>query len=541
MPVLKFNAERLMELTGLEISPLMDALFSLKCETSFNENNELEVEVNPDRPDMYISYGISRAVKGIMNVEIGYKRVEASSSDISLRSYSPSTRPYIALAAVYNVKLDEVAIKELIQFQEKLHDGIGRKRRKVAIGIHDLDKVPTKDLLYTYKALDEEFTPLGYKRMSIKDALKETGQGVKYGRISVKNNLHPAIVSGDEIISLPPVINSDITRLNEKTRNLLIDVTGTDAYYVNKVIDIIASNLYEARGVGMGKVKIIEDDKIEETPRLEEKAISVNAKYINSILGTNLSPIEINYHLLRARLNATVNDDEIVVRIPPYRVDIMEGADIAEEVAISIGYNTMMPRKPKEMMKGGLLEISKLKRKIKDIMIGLGFTELMSLTLASSYEMEKLGLKGLITISNPVQEDYNSLRPSLIVSMIKAMLKNRGTEKPIRLFEIGRVVSFNGEVKESENLAISIMDESLSYEDIQAVVYSLLRVLDVNFSISEGGKGYLLKGRSSIIRIKGNEAGFMGEVDPRLLLKFNIDYPMVYAEINLGEMIGSTG
>ncbi|MCE4623743.1 MAG: phenylalanine--tRNA ligase subunit beta [Caldisphaeraceae archaeon] len=541
MPVLRFNAERLMELTGLEINPLMDALFSLKCETSLNEDNELEVEVNPDRPDMYISYGISRAVKGIMNFEIGYKGVEASSSSISLRSDSPSTRPYIALATIYNVKLDEITIKELIQFQEKLHDGIGRKRRKVAIGIHDLDKVPTKDLLYTYESLDKEFTPLGYKRMSIRDALKETGQGVKYGEISVKNNLHPAIVSGGEIISLPPVINSDITRLDENTRNLLIDVTGTDAYYVNKVVDIIVSNLYEAKGVSIGKVKIIKDDKGEETPKLEEKTISVSAKYINSILGTNLSPVEINYHLLKARLNATVNNDAIVVRVPPYRVDIMGGVDIAEEVAISIGYNDMILRKPKEMMKGGLLEMSKLKRRIKDLMIGLGFTELMSLTLASKHEMEKLGLKGLITISNPIQEDYNSLRPSLIISMIKAMSKNRGVEKPVRLFEIGRVVSFNGEVKENENLAISIMDESLSYEDIQAVVYSLLRVLGIDFSINEGGKIYLLKGRSSIIKIKENEAGFMGEVDPRLLLKFNIDYPMVYAELSLGEMIGSTG
>jgi phenylalanyl-tRNA synthetase beta chain len=542
LPVLKFDANRLIEITGVDINTLQEALFSLKCETSISNDNILEVEINPDRPDMYIGEGIGRAVRGIMNLELGYKEINTENNEFVLINEQPNIRPYIAGAIVSNLDLSSY-ISELIQFQEKLHDGIGRKRRKIAIGIHDLNKVPSKELKYKYININNaEMVPLGYnKRLKVKDLLKTTEQGIKYGNISLKDELHPAFLSGDEIISLPPVINSDITRLEPDTKNILIDITGTDEFYVDKTLDIIISNLSEIKGSKVKKIKIKNANYEKETPLLKKENISLEKEYVNKILGTSLSIEEINYHLQRMRFDSKIiNDKEMIVIIPPYRIDIIQKVDLTEEIAMAIGYNDIIPNKPKLLIKGEISNATKLKRKIRDIMIGLGFTELLSLTLVSSNKLRNLDIFNNIIISNPVQEDYDSLRPSLFISMINAMAYNERSDKPVKLFEIGKTVEKANKIKEREKLAISIMDESLSYEDIQAIVYSLLKNLNVNFKVKKFDCNLMTNGRSAGIEVNNTLIGCMGEVNPYILQKFNLDYPVVFSEIDLGELVGNT-
>ncbi|MDP8003154.1 MAG: hypothetical protein RAK17_03105 [Caldisphaera sp.] len=143
-------------------------------------------------------------------------------------------------------------------------------------------------------------------------------------------------------------------------------------------------------------------------------------------------------------------------------------------------------------------------------------------------------------MSNPVQEDYDSLRPSLFISMINAMAYNERSDKPVKLFEIGKTVEKANKIKEREKLAISIMDESLSYEDIQAIVYSLLKNLNVNFKVKKFDCNLMTNGRSAGIEVNNTLIGCMGEVNPYILQKFNLDYPVVFSEIDLGELVGNT-
>jgi len=536
MPVLKFNPERIMNLTGLGINALEEALFSLKCETSINNENQLEVEINPDRPDMFIGEGIARAVKGIIGNEIGFKEYDYENTKFKLVNESPFSRPIISAAVIYNVNLDNDFLVELIQFQEKLHEGIGRKRRKVAIGIHDLSKVPSNELKYKDVNIYNKMVPLGSSNYtSIQEILKNTDQGIKYGSISLRGNLHPAFISGDEIISLPPVINSNTTRLDEKTRDLLIDVTGTDPYYVNKTLDIIVSNLAERKDAKIGKVEIVEKENIKYTPFMEKEEKIINPDYVNEILGEKLIGEEIAYHLMRMRYNVSLDNNEIKVIIPPFRADIISDIDLIEDIAMSIGYNIIKPNKPKVMLRGSLTDMTMLKRKIRDIMIGLGFTEIQSLTLVSSRILKDLGEQNYIEVLNPVTNDFDSLRPNLFVSMIMAMKSNVMSSKPVKLFEIGKIVEkVSGKPLDKERISIAIMDESLSYEDIQSVVYSLLKLLNLEFKVLSSSNKFLIKGRSADLIINNKPVGFFGEVNPYILEKFSLEYPIVYGELDLG-------
>jgi Phenylalanyl-tRNA synthetase beta subunit len=151
---------RLLNLLGLEEKDLNDVLFNLKSEVEKRGEDELEIEINSDRLDMLSPEGIKRAVDGILGRKLGEAKYEVVPTNYQLIIDDVESRPYALAAVVYDVKLDDDRIKELIQFQEKLHCTIGRKRKKVAIGIHDLDKIDGKGIRYSKVPLDYKFVPI---------------------------------------------------------------------------------------------------------------------------------------------------------------------------------------------------------------------------------------------------------------------------------------------------------------------------------------------------------------------------------------------
>ena len=167
MPVIKIRPERLNKLLpGMSMEEIEEALFKLKGEVEIGEDGYIYVELNPDRPDMYIGEGIVRAVKGLLGVERGYTPPRVRQAGVEVVADRVVSRPFISVAVVYNVGIDEEFMEELIQFQEKLHDTIGRRRRKMAIGLHDLDKIPSSRIMYKELPVTQaRFKPLHHEEM----------------------------------------------------------------------------------------------------------------------------------------------------------------------------------------------------------------------------------------------------------------------------------------------------------------------------------------------------------------------------------------
>ncbi|AEM39183.1 phenylalanyl-tRNA synthetase, beta subunit [Pyrolobus fumarii 1A] len=543
MPTLRFLAPRLFEAIGSSVTrqELEELLFRLKCETEWGEGDEVYVEVNADRPDMFSVEGIARAVRGLLGIETGLPSYEHVPSGFTLRVESVPSRPFIAAGVVYDVYVDGVFLEELIQFQEKLHETLGRGRRRVAIGIHDLEKVPSKNLVYREVNIDEvRFTPLhGDREMSVREILAETEQGRKYGAISLRGDRHPVFATEDGVVlSLPPVINADVTRVEPGTRHLLIDVTGTSWEAVKQVLNVLVYTLAErSRSKRVGIVRLVGAPE-SETPVWSTRSITASHERIVAWLGARLEPSDVVDALERMRHNAEYDAGAYTVEAAPYRVDVSTWVDVAEDVAIGIGYDRVGWQAPPPTTRGSLSPIRGLERSIRVILAGYGFQEVYSFTLTSCERQEELGAVPttmLVRVANPVSRELACLRASITPQLLELAAQNQHIV-PLRIFEMGDVAlvdeSRPEKVRIEKHLAILLMDERVGYEDIQSYVWGLVRLLgDEIREVEEVDHPLLIPGRAARIKTRDGLEGILGEVHPAHLEKLEIRYPVAIAEL----------
>jgi len=545
MPVIRISPARLLKLIGRDITidELSEILFRLKCEVEIGEDGKLVIEVNNDRPDMMISEGIARNIRGLLGIELGYKRPIVRESNINALVHEVPSRPYIAVAVVRNVDIDEEFLEELIQFQEKLHITYGRNRRKVAIGLHDLSKLPCREINYALVPLSKKFIPLHhYEEMSVKEVLEKTEQGQKYGSISIYKDMHPAVMACDEIIAIPPVINADITRIEPGTKDLFIDVTGTDYDAILRVLDVIVTNLAERGGI-IERIRVEGKNNRIITPELREETMEIEISYINNLLGTSLTLDEVIKHLEAMRFEALGKGKNLVkVIIPPYRIDILHPADIVEEVAISIGYDNLGPQPIPNYLPAKRSRKMILVKHLRELFVGLGFQEVMTLVLMSRDFVKKIfrGEIEVLEVLNPLSLELSCVRTSLLPGIIAILEKSQYAEMPVKVFEVGYVVTKDENSptgwRNELRLAVGVMDSEISFEDIQAPIYAVLRALGLQPQTRTYRHPTLINGRTAELLINEEHVGYLGEVHPEVLETLGIKYPVAVAELNVDKI-----
>ncbi len=546
MPVVRAKLSRLLGLIGIDsVDLLQDILFNLKCESEI-EGEEISIEVQSDRIDMFSVEGIAYAVR--LYLEMAKPSI-IGITDKVFRVYvdAPVKRPYIAIAAVKNINLDEELLRDLIEFQERLHTTFGRSRRKVAIGLHDLDKLPSNTIYYRDIDIDQTFMiPLhDYRKMSIRDVLKTTEQGVVYGSISINNNMHPAILSGDEVISLPPVINSNITRLEPSTRNILIDVTGTDIKAVEAVLNAIIHTLTVYSNIVVAAEIMYPNQKLI-TPNLAWRKMVIDVDFISKWLGLEKEYIHSKATTALMKMGYMLNnvgEKHIEVLVPYYRSDILHQVDIVEDIAIGIGYGSITPEPVTAIeMEGERIIDRAITRALRKVLVGLGYVETNTLTMVPSKFLELIGVGDFIKIVNSPSMEMDALRNSLLQSLLILLVNSQHLVLPIKLFEIGDVIlrcdeCYNKWVNE-QRIAWVIMDSEIKFEEIHADLYVILRelMLDGIAAIKRCSRTSFINGRCGCIEIDGEVIGVIGELDPEILLKIGIEYPVAGVELSVDKL-----
>ena len=164
MPAIELSLKRLNKLLGKEctVEDLELDLQWIGLDLDDVSEDTIKVEYNPNRPDFSSPEGISRALKGYYDIETGLPTYELSDSGyhVNVDPKVNEVRPYIVTAIVRDVQLDEEEVATLMNVQEDLHWAIGRGRKKVAIGVHDLDTIEPP-FRYTAVAPDSmKFEPL---------------------------------------------------------------------------------------------------------------------------------------------------------------------------------------------------------------------------------------------------------------------------------------------------------------------------------------------------------------------------------------------
>ncbi len=535
MVVIEVNKNDLLKLIGKELSDseIEETLFLLKVESKIN-GDKIECELNPDRPDMFSVEGIAREMKGFLGFEIGVPKYEVSSSDVVLKREGAEVRPHIACAIIKDINLSGELIKSLMQLQEKLHTTIGRNRKKVAIGIHDFDKVKPP---LVYKDVNEiKFVPLGSEReMSIKEILATHPKGIKFSKLVGEK--YPIILDKEGVISFPPIINSERTKLTEGTKNLFIDVTGTEEKAVNQVLNILVCNITERCGK-IFSVKV--SNKV--TPNLRSKEIVLMSEDVNKILGLNLMDNEIAEILERMRYSVIkAKGGKINLLIPPYRCDILHMIDVIEDVAIGFGYNKIEPVLPKIATIGKQSEIERFTSKVRDLMIGLGFQEVLNFILTSKKNnFEKMCVEGsAVEILNPISNEFEICRTWLLPSLMKVLMANKHVEYPQKIFEIGDCIlleeTSETKTKRVRKLAAVISYDNANLTEMKSVVESILKTLNYNYLIRNLEHPSFIQTRCGEIVVNNIPIGFFGELHPKVLENWDLERPVIALEMKISE------
>jgi phenylalanyl-tRNA synthetase beta chain len=545
MVVLDISLNELYKLLNKNLSEeeLNEYLLNIKCELDEVNGNNAKIEVKDfNRIDLYSLAGIARELKGILNIETGIPKFEVKDSDYYLIVDKEilNVRPYIVGAIVKNVKLNEDRLKDLIQLQEKISQSFGRNRQKVAIGTHNFDLI--KFPVY-YKLTDPEtrFIPLGFnKELSLREILENTEAGKKYSYILNKYNRYPILIDSDNnIISFPPIINSNkIGKLDINTKNIFIDVSGTDLEKILLALNVIVLTLKDFGGE-IYSINVIYLDKKIKTPELKVIKKEMDLNKIRKYLGIELDYNEIIKHLNRKRMNAKIENNKLIVEYLNYRDDILSEYDIIEEILISYGYNNLKPREIKIYTKGGLSKERKIMNNIRKIMVSMGCTEIYT-PILSNKDINSLlnDDREIIELINPSSSSYNSIRVYLLTSFLQLLSENNELKFPAKIFELNRVSYIkNNKIIEDLDLLYIYSNYEVSVNNSLKVLKRLFKELRINFDIRNSNHKFLIDGRQGDIFVNNENIGWIGEINPNILEKLGIKYPLTGFEISIKELI----
>ena len=547
MPVITFKYQDLKDLgIDMEKDELIDTLPMMSSDIEDFDDEEIKVEFFPNRPDNLSVEGVARSFKGFIGQEIGFPdyKVEESGEYVTVDSDVASIRPYIGFAKIDNVDFTGDKLKYVMDFQENLHWVIGRDRKKVAIGIHNADVVEGPFKYIATPKDSNAFVPLEKDtEMTPDEILTEHDKGKAYAHLIEDFDKYPLILDKDDnVLSMPPIINGELTKLKEDTKNIIVDVTGTDERAVNQALNIICSSFAE---VG-GQIKSMEvkyEDKTIKTPDLTPQEMSVHVDTANELIGgTNLNAEEIKELLLKARFDAEIIDDnEVKAIIPAYRVDILHEVDIVENIAVQYHINDVVAELPDMNTVAYENDWFKAESTIREVMVTLGFQEIMSLMLTNEeahYENMNQEEKPHVQVARPITIDRTMIRTSLMNSLMEFLEDNTHEDLPQKIFEIGDVLYLD-ETKEnktasSKKLAALVCHSTANFTEIKSIVTSVLANLGYSMEITDSENETFIKGRAADVTgeaQKGTIKGFFGEVSPEVITNFTLEYPVIGFEI----------
>jgi phenylalanyl-tRNA synthetase beta chain len=549
MPTINFSLKDLQKLIGKKI--LVDELKELLtyAKADFEDYDKTTDEVTADFGDTNLPYlwsveGVARLIKGILGKEKGLAQLKLNKSNYKLNVETSITkiRPYIAAFVAKDSKIDSYFIKQIIQLQEKLCETYGRKRQKVAIGLYNYSKIKFP---IHYKAVQPEkikFIPLDFKKeMDLKEILEEHPKGQEYAKILEDFDKYPILIDDEnKVLSFPPIINSNDTgKIVEEDTDLFFEVTGTDLDSVLMSCNIFAYALQE-RGFKIFQVDIKYPNKKITTPFIFNDTIKLNKENVQNLLGLDLKEIEIKKLLEKQRYGYKAGK----VFIPEYRKDILHENDVIEDIGIAHGYDKIEPLPLTKYTPGSTKPVINFIDKTREIMIGLGFQEVMTQILSNKnllYNKMEIDDIGTIELENPTSENYSVIRTWLIPLLMEILSKNKHIEYPQKIFEQGLItIKKDGRIIDYERIASVIVSEKADYTKIKQVFDCLMRMLDIEYDIEESDHKSFIEGRIGRIMVNKQKIGYIGEINPKVIYNFNIEMPIVAFELNLTDLFEAT-
>ena len=381
-----------------------------------------------------------------------------------------------------------------------------------------------------------------------------------------------------EILGLAGVMGGKVSEVTEKTKNIFLESAYFDPLNIRKTssdfgIHSEASHRFE-REIDIERVveasnraaylmqeyadgKIVKGviDKYPEP--YQEKVIELESERVNKILGLSLSNDQIKNMLKNLEFNVEIyeNSGLLKVKVPSYRTDVEQKADLIEEVARMYGYNNIPTTTPERRQQGHRTEKQKIQIKIKDILTAGGLNEIKTFSLMDKKAYDKLqinnedDLRNWVKIKNPLNKAFEIMRTTLIPGTVEVLSNNNKRQlSNMAVFEIGRIYKNTGKNKRpfeekmitGGSMGIDIKSWNNSAPDffyLKGVLEELFQRLNIEVQYEKEEKNFLHPGRTALIKSGKEKIGFIGELNYEVIDEYDLVEGTTIFELNFDKML----
>lgn len=546
--------------------------------TKSEDERVIKIELNDtNRPDLWSTGGTARQLRlhdGAARSD--YSSFVSTNEEIKdcgdrivyVEESVKEVRPYMVSFVISGKPIDDPMLKDIIQTQEKLCWNFGRKRKSISMGVYRVSQIQWP---VHYTGVDPDstsFVPLQCTEpMTCRQILTEHPKGKEFGWILKDAQKFPLLKDDkNEIMSMAPIINSaTLGAVQVGDKDLMVELTGSEMENLILAANIVACDFHDA-GYEILPVKVVHPYETGfgteiVVPYYFQKPTKTTLSAINKKLGCDLTKAQVLDALSRMDndvaaedfpatektakyCKANRTDVSFTLKPAPYRNDFLHEVDIIEDVMIGMGLDFFKPERPNDFTIGHLSPVTLFSRKTKEIMVGLGYQEMIFNYLGSKKDyIDRMNIcaDNVIEISNPMSENYQFVRPSIIASLLRAESAAANALFPHKIFEIGKVAfldkSENTGTKTVQSLGFMTTANNANFNSLASEVASLLYFLDHAYEVEESSDPRFIPGRQASIIVNGKKAGIFGEIHPQVLENWAISVPAVAGEINIEDLM----
>ncbi|KAJ2557451.1 phenylalanine--tRNA ligase subunit beta [Coemansia sp. RSA 1933] len=563
----KYDTEKFGELC-FEFGIELEEDTSQEGELGPGERAQLKIDIPANRYDLLCYEGLSRALGVFLGQEETPKYRVASVEKphrIVVAKECAQIRPYVVGAILRGVQFTEERYKSFIDLQDKLHNNLCRKRTLVSIGTHDLGTVQGPFRYEARKPEDIRFVPLNQTEemdgRRVVEFYEDDLHIRKFLGIIRDSPVYPVVYDANEtVMSLPPLINSEHSKISLDTRDVLIEITATDMTKVVVVLNIVLAMFsgYCSEPFVVEPMEVeYPDGTVMVCPDYTPRVMQTSSTYLNGIVGIKQSDSEIVGLLKRMSMEAKVEQGAAIsVTLPLTRPDVLQECDIAEDLAIAFGYNNIPRVQNNAATVGKPLELNTVSDIVRHKMASCGWIEALTLSLCS--HDENFGFlrrtdsgNEAVVLKNPKSAEYQVCRTSLLPGLLKTIRKNMRHAMPYKLFEVSDVVLKAPHAERgtrNERRACGLFSATAAqFEVTQGLLDAVMLALAVPPPTAASGRRYYLResaepaylpGRSASVMYtdasgKTAEIGSIGVIHPEVLASFELEYPVSVFEISI--------
>lgn len=567
---------------------------SAGASAALSEEVLYRIDIPANRYDLLTMEGLVRALKAFLAIGPKQKPITVKKGEIEITCTAAARkeRPFLKAAVIRGIHMTPSLYESLIELQDKLHSGIGRRRTILSMGTYDLDKIITSAAAaindvpalemspktrFVFDALPPTsftFVPLNRKEGGKVDGLgliKQLEDGLdtkmkKYATL-LKGHTHFPVLSHSstgQILSVPPLINGDLSKIDLNTKDMLIDVTGFDENKVNVVLNCLVTSIRSSSSyVESVDVINIEDDNNNNSnsttvaksstvtsPDLSIREKIISLQYINQILGLSLGQGEVVALLEKMMIAACPSGvKDVLVMIPPHRSDIIHACDIMEDVGIAYGFNNLTPTLPPTNTIASRDPLNQLSDLVRREVALAGWMEIVTFTLCSwkenfTYLRKEDPGNEAVLLDRPKTLDFEVVHSSLIPSMLKTVSSNKSHPLPLKLFQVADVVlqdpSTDTGARNERRLCVLHCGMSSGLDLVHGLLDRVMRMFNVPFgtyTIEASNNPTLFPGRQASIHYGGKKLGYFGIVDPAVSSSFDAPFVSSVLELNIEPLL----